>query len=158
MSEQRTGPLWQAIRLAADGAPEGEFLARAREAKEAITDSFYTLWREITVLDNLVARVAPSADWQEGIQERHGSGPSSRPPTTAPTQSASVRQRRILELANKFADGGATSVSSKAIAEQLVVDGFPGSMRNLSVSVGNVLARSGDWQRGRPGEYEKVLV
>ena len=153
---QPVGPLWDAIQLALQGVPEEEFIAKAKEAKEDITDRFYDLWHETTILDNLVARIAPAADWVAGVIERPAEATSNRPPTTPPAKTPSTRQRKILEFADAFtADGGGIVLSSE-IAEQLSNDGFPGSERDLAVSVGNVLNRSG-WKRIEPGRYQKGI-
>ena len=158
MAAQPEGPLWDAIRLAGEGAREEDFLAKAQEAKENITNRFYELWRETAILDSLVVRVAPSAVWHEGIQERQSSIPPGPPPAEVPPKrpSASARGRRTLVLAQQAAKAGATTVNSKNIAEHLSAEGFSGSIRDLSVGVGNILARSGAWKRIGPGEYQPI--
>ena len=67
MSAKRQGVLWDAVRLAAEGAPEDQFMARAREAKDGLLDRARELWSQVMILDSMVADVAPDADWEPGL-------------------------------------------------------------------------------------------
>ena len=152
MDHQRSGPLWEAIRLAAAGAPKEEFLAKAMEAKEEIVSHVYDLHREVTILDNLVARIAPEVKWETGWSVTSRATVSG----SLPRQTTPTRSRRALEIASKLVADGATAVSARAIAEVLGKEGFQGSVRDLTISAGNVLARAEGWRRIRRGEYEPV--
>ena len=156
MHAQRRGLLWEVLRLVASDVPEEEFLAKAKEAQNEMRDRFYELWREVNVLDNLVIRVVPHADWTAGVasDEREVRSPatSATPPTSIfiPAQS---RTDRVLEIAQAEIAKGATSVTSKKIADVLISQGANSSPRDLAVSAGNILARNPGWIRVRSGEY-----
>lgn len=152
MSEQRKGPLWDAVRLAAEGAPTQGFLAKAIQAKEDIADSVKGLWREVSFLDNLVAHVAPDAPWVRGLV---GLSPPAASPVTS-RRMARDRSLRTLEIAESMVADGANRVSSRAIAEALRSEGFQEPVRALAVSAGNTLARAHGWHRIKPGAYAPV--
>ena len=67
------------------------------------------------------------------------------------------RSRRVIEIAEDVIYGGAASVTSKAIAENLRNESFEGSIRDLAVSAGNILARAEGWRKVKAGEYAPIM-
>ena len=157
MTEARKGAYWNALRLAAEGAPIPEFIAAASKAKEEIGDAFYLLWQETNVLDNLVAQLAPELAWTPGVasagRDNFGRLIARMPVATIQKATAANRAARIIGIVEALVDDGATTVQSATIAETLQQEGWEGTARNLSVSIGNVLARTKSWKRIRSGEY-----
>ena len=164
-NEKRKGAYWEAVRLATEGAPIADFVAKAREAKEEIMDRWYEVWRQSSVLDNLVADLAPHVEWKSGASSDRTRDVYGRPgarlvtqTTTSPTPPPArrpTRADRIRAIAEDLHEGGST-IHTAAIVAALQNEGFQGPGRNLSVAVGNVLARSNGWHRVRPGEYGKI--
>ena len=149
MTTEREGGIWDVVRMALDGSPESEFLVKALEAKRALSETLTDLWREMTLLDNLVASVTPTANWTTGYYQE--------PPKTVtlvPTQGAVNRNTRVVEIARGILDEGAMTVTSKAVVEVLQNEGDKTAKANLAVSVGNILTRAVGWGRVGPGEYE----
>ena len=152
----RDGLVWDAVRLAADGAPVEQFLEKAMEAKTHIAKRAYNLWREVQILDDMVDYLAPDEPWVKGWSldlatgESRAASPLSNPNDSK--QDGSARARRILEIADGLL-ADADTVLSKGIATILLEEGYKGRIRDLSVSAGNVLSRSDRWKRFGPGEY-----
>ena len=115
------------------------------------------LAQENGILDNLVARLIPVAEWVNCWWDVAGSaiGSAGSPVRLIPSHT-STRTRRVLEVAEDRNYDGESTVTSKGIAEQFRNDGYEGSVRDLSVSVGNILTRSKLWVRVGAGEYERV--
>ncbi|MFQ5826067.1 MAG: hypothetical protein ACE5IA_01805 [Dehalococcoidia bacterium] len=152
MSEQRKGPLWDVLRLAAEGAPTQEFLAKAVLAKEDIVRSIRNLCRDVSILDNIVAHIAPDAHWVGGVV-------GLSPPAAGPVphrQIARDRKRRTLEIAESMLADGTNRVNTKAVAEALRREGFQDSVHMLTISAGNTLAHTHVWRRIEPCEYERI--
>lgn len=126
---------------------ESEIRAKARDAKKKLTDEYLAIWRSLNLVDNLVAVYAPDPSWQWGwVVEQ----PTQTVPPPAVT---SGRAARVLELASAMVRQGNSTVTSRAIASQLMAEGEEGKLRDLATGVGNVLARAPGWRRVRPGEY-----
>ena len=172
-TEDRRVNYWEALRLAAEGAPIEEFIEVAAKAQGEIADEYYRLWQETAILDNLVARIAPEAAWVSGVPStgRDAFGrlvvrtPPMEPiqkallPTQAvlPTQALlRTRTARIMEIAQELIANGAVTVWSAQIAKILRREGVEGLPRDLAVSAGNVLARTDGWEKVQPGEYAPV--
>ena len=150
MSTQRKGPLWDTFRLALEGAPTEEFLAKAKKAKADIVNRAYELWNDVTLLDQLVNRIAPEVEWKTGWAWELRSTTKSTPPE----QHETPRSQRILEIAEELVADGAKKVKSKTIVKLLIEEGYKGKERDLAVSVGNILARSDGWIKVSPGIYK----
>ena len=155
MATQREGLVWEALRLAADGAPKDEFLAKAMEAKRDIIAVAYRLWKEVLLLDDTVGIVAPDDPWTAGWTLDLLPGKTTVEPI-APAKTSADKARRILELADSMLDGGGGFVKSGDIAAILKGEGYEGPVRDLAVSAGNILSRSENWQKVTPGEYSPV--
>lgn len=158
MSEEREGAYWEALRLATENSPVDEFVTKAREAQDEITAAWWELFRRSTILDNLVADLAPDVEWTAGTNSA-GRDPYGRLPRqltgTPSALSRTPRGERVMEIAGALLVAGEI-VTTTAIVETLQREGYEGEARNLSVSVGNVLARNDGWERLRAGEYAPV--
>ena len=159
--KMRTGPLWEVLRLAAEDVPEQLFLEKATKAKDELCDQIHDIWREIQVLDNLVARLVPNATWEAGWGSAFSRRANQQQSTSQTTHSVPVGRDkgvRVLEIAKVRISGGAKQVKSKDIVPILKREGFAGSDRDLSISVGNILARAEGWERIKPGVYKPAQL
>ena len=148
------GKAWDAIRLALEGPSDAEFLKKAHEAKQQLSASMYDLWREINLLDALVAQIAPGATWQTGfLQAAELTNKSTVDLIPSQQRFVQTRAERILEIADEMVGNGTNPVISKEIVAVLRREGERTPEANLAVSVGNVLARAEDWKRIGPGTY-----
>lgn len=145
MAKQREGIYWDVLRLAATGSPA--FIDKAREAKKGLVDKLYQMTHEMRSIDNLVAQLAPDSDWVNGFPS------DERGPLSYGTQGVSGRPKAALSIANRIIANGAATVDSRQIAQQMLGQGFAGTVRDMSVSVGNILNRSGKWRRSGSGVY-----
>lgn len=155
MNGEQRALYWEAVRLASEGA--SEFLDTARRAKVEIADAFYELWYRTNVLDNLVAQREPDAEWVNGVPSE---GRDAMGKLTTPTTPAAVRPgrpERIEAIVKVMVSQGASTIQTANVVEILQRDGYEGKARDLAVSVGNILARSGAWKRVNPGIYEPIL-
>jgi hypothetical protein len=144
----------ETLRLAAGDARPREIVAKATEAKKAIWALVGQLQHAINALDGIVPLRAPGLPWvagwmppPDGLEPRLVYAPSAGP-VGAP---ASERARRVMDIANSIVATGAKILSTKEIADQLRREGD--KARALETAVGNVLSRSGAFQRIRSGEY-----
>ena len=101
-----------------DGSEE-EFLRRARDTKRRNYEIVMELAQENGILDNLVARLIPDAEWVNCWWDVAGSaiGSAGSPVRLIPSHT-STRTRRVLEVAEDRNYDGESTVTSKGIAEQ----------------------------------------
>lgn len=143
------------LKLATEGASEEEIRAKAMELKQRITDTYLAFWRWLNLADTLVNAYAPDSSWPYGLLLPAAPGT----PQATQQQAQSPRGARVLAMATAMVtDEKARTVTAKAIAERLQRDGETGSLKDLATSAGNILARSNDWRRVKPGEYEPAVM
>lgn len=148
MSEQHSEMVMEIMRLITDGASQEEVVAKARVVKQEHTEKANALLRANTMLDNLIMFTYPDVPWQPGFNF---------PPVAVPAGTVIPdRARRTLEIANAIVGGGASTVRTKDVADQLRTEGDPLAPNNLATAIGNILTRTGGWRRVRSGEYERA--
>ena len=150
MSDEREGIAWDVVRLAANGAPVNEVIERAFKAKAEITALAYEQCRLISMVDGVIATLAPEIEWTTGWG------------ATDPTRQIddlvggrkiiTGRSQRVFEIAVEMIDTNGT-VTTKVVADQLEQEGYGDNPRDLAVSVGNLLARSDVWAKVAAGQY-----
>ena len=149
MEKDRLLLVWELSALAAAGAKPEEVVGKAKEVKDDIHKKLLALWRQSNILNEIVAFVAPEAEWERGFPEETD--------RQAPLLQATVdRGKRALIAAEELYNEGTRTVSSKAVAELLIKYGFSGSVRDLSISAGNALARSVVWRKVKAGHYRRI--
>lgn len=142
----------EVMTLVTDNAPEDIVLTRAREAKTKLLDERAEIMSTIDLLDKLITTFAPDAAWKRGALYPEASGIPPLPSASA----GSARKRIVLDIANTLLADDDSTITTKAIVEQLLSEGERGTPKNLATSVGNILTFSGKWRRVRTGEYEPV--
>jgi ABC-type molybdate transport system substrate-binding protein len=134
--------------LIGSSATREDVLSKAAQLKEDMRQDIAAAWLVVFALDNLVAVFAPNSEWQPGLwpEATTATTPPSRPPRYS-------RSDKTLELAKTLSNNGAKTVGTEDIAARLRAEGETGSIKDLATAVGNILTRSGYWQRLGPGEY-----
>ena len=185
MNTQRKGPVWEAVQLALEAAPVEELLKKACEAKRNIYDDMRQMSYDNGILDGLITRLVPDAvangypsllgcwttrlvpdavanglwvaGWWDGGSALDDSYNGKQASLIPVEKWRDQRSRRVIEIAEDVIYGGAASVTSKAIAENLRNESFEGSIRDLAVSAGNILARAEGWRKVKAGEYAPIM-
>ena len=142
MNSKHTDSVRKIMALIAENAAEEVIVARATEAKAQLLSESNEVVSAIIFLDRLMAMFVSSSDWEPGMER--------------PTPVVRTRARRAEDIARSILADGASSVNTKAVVEQLQSEGVRGTPKNLATSVGNILTRSGRWQRVGPGEYRPL--
>ena len=155
MTNEREGRAWDVARFAASGAPVEEVIERALQAKADITRHAYELWRQAVVVDGVISLLAPDLEWTSGWATDLIAEPAQYV-ELVPTRKITDRSQRGLEIAEEMANAGSGVVTSKAVAEQLSAEGYEGKLRDISVSIGNLLFRSDNWLKAEAGQYHFV--
>jgi hypothetical protein len=129
----------------------------AAEAKKEITDEYISLYndmfRAINYIDYAVSVNAPDPSWQFGwyvYPTAQGTAGASLPPARNPKEE---RRRKVIAIAQRLVDAGATKVKTADIAAELKRDGDPTAEKSLTVAAGNIL-NAMRWVRAWSGEYE----
>ena len=165
MNTQRKGPVWEVVQLALEAAPVEELLKKACEAKRNIYDDMRQMSYDNGILDGLITRLVPDAvanglwvaGWWDGGSALDDSYNGKQASLIPVEKWRDQRSRRVIEIAEDVIYGGAASVTSKAIAENLRNESFEGSIRDLAVSAGNILARAEGWRKVKAGEYAPIM-
>lgn len=149
MGEQYREMVMEIMRLITDGASQEQVVAKAKIVKQEHTEKANALLRANTMLDSLIGFTYPDVPWQPGFNFAPVAG------TIAGT-AIPDRARRTLEIANAIVGGGASTVTTKEVADQLRTEGDTLAPNNLATAIGNILTRAGGWRRVRSGEYERA--
>lgn len=140
-------------RLVGERASPEEVLAEAAKLKQRMTNDVHRVWLAVATLDNLVALFAPDEPWQAGWWSETVTATSTKVPSGAQRPPRYRRTERALDIARILNEEGASTVRTEKIATRLLAEGDTGSISDLATAVGNILTRSGNWQRIGPGEY-----
>lgn len=135
--------------LIGESAEKEDVLTKATRLKDEMRNDISATWQVVFALDQLVAVFAPDSQWQPGLWPEATTAtavPSSRPPKYS-------RADRTLEIARTLSEDATLTVRTEEIAARLRSDGDTASIKDLATAVGNILTRSGFWQRVGPGEY-----
>ena len=127
--------------------------AHAVEAKAALWEENVSMWRAVGLIDALINVYAPDPGWIYNFLEFQQ---PPQPPSAATMPNAATRpsrQIRTVEIAQQMIREGASGVRTEDIARALSKGGDQTAVKNLIVSVGNTLNRSG-WRRVGNGLYE----
>ena len=151
--------------MALEAAPVEELLKKACEAKRNIYDDMRQMSYDNGILDGLITRLVPDAvanglwvaGWWDGGSALDDSYNGKQASLIPVEKWRDQRSRRVIEIAEDVIYGGAASVTSKAIAENLRNESFEGSIRDLAVSAGNILARAEGWRKVKAGEYAPIM-
>jgi hypothetical protein len=138
-------------RLIGAGASEDVVLVQARELKRAMSAHVQRMGLLINTLDHLVASFAPSPTWYWGWLPADQLATASG----ARTIPKYDRTSRVAEVAAALSEGG-RRVRAADVIERLRLEGEQLPDKPLSTAIGNILHRTGRWNRVRKGEYQLI--
>ena len=165
MNTQRKGPVWEAVQLALEAAPVEELLKKACEAKRNIYDDMRQMSYDNGILDGLITRLVPDAvanglwvaGWWDGssaLDDSYNGKQASLIPVekwARPTVSSRHRNSRGCYLR------GSGIRNQQSYRREFENESFEGSIRDLAVSAGNILARAEGWRKVKAGEYAPIM-
>lgn len=151
-------PIKMLMALVIQGALPTEIRSAAWRSKRDLTDANFALYRNILLIDQIVANYAV-----EAVDPTWVWGWANEPQQpTAPVQSSNAgvsdRVSRVLRIAHDLINQGEKVVMSKEVARRLKLEGDDSSEKDLATGAGNILARAEGWRKIRPGMYAPVAV
>lgn len=155
MQSKYDEPLAEIMSLIVGKAPKSKIITRAKEIKIEITTAWSDAQQAIAFLDQMINRYSPDMEYPQGFLFQNPPQVVIRPGTAiTPTPmrvSVIADATHILELTKKLASDGV--IETKSIINQLRTEGDQRPDRDMSKSIGNILARNG-WKWVGTGKYQ----
>ena len=150
-AEQYEALVHRAAELFAKRADRQEVMDELLHVKQALTEHMLAINRANAVVDAIAAAVAPDVEWQ--YQQQRGWFAVAK--STGPVMTPGQRKQRVLELAHAMGlEERSGRVKTRAIAERLRAEGETLPLSDSSTAIGNILSRTGQWERVGAGEYQ----
>lgn len=138
-------------RLIGAGASESEIRQEALALKRDVSSQLIKMQLIINTTDHLVASFAPDPTWAWGWIA------ADQLNLTSSTLLKYNRGTRVPEVAAKLAEGGRV-VRASEITERLRAEGENLPDKALATAIGNILHRTGQWERVGKGAYRRIEV
>ena len=163
----------EVLEMAAEADTDPRVLhAKGIETKQALWDEFGNMQRAISIIDGVIPYKTEGLPWSHGwvdpsaigtqlvatMGRAVGSALGKTEPALQPLAAQRRRTSRVLALAQDALNLGRTEITTDEIAETLQTEGDTTARRSLQTGVGNILSRTGKWERVRTGEYRYTGV